>query len=124
MPGFQFLHFDIYARQCPAKSRKEGRTAAEVLDENERKPGNMPHVKRPHAPKLLYGVSIDEVRKMHDEVENATTTLKNGKTRKIRKTQNTLATCIMSYPVVFGGPILVVIFMAVSLVACSTLDVP
>lgn len=26
--------------------------------------------------------------------------------------------------VVFGGPILVVIFMAVSLVACSTLDVP
>ena len=101
MPGFQFLHFDIYARQCPAKSRKEGRTAAEVLDENERKPGNMPHVKRPHAPKLLYGVSIDEVRKMHDEVENATTTLKNGKTRKIRKTQNTLATCIMSYPVPF-----------------------
>lgn len=101
MPGFQFLHFDIYARQCPAKSRKEGRTAAEVLDENERKPGNMPHVKRPHAPKLLYGVSIDEVRKMHDEVENATTTLKNGKTRKIRKTQNTLATCIMSYPIPF-----------------------
>lgn len=101
MPGFQFLHFDIYARQCPAKSRKEGRTAAEVLDENERKPGNMPHVKNPHDPKLLYGVSIDEVRRLHDEVENAMTTLRNGKTRKIRKTQNTLATCIMSYPVPF-----------------------
>jgi hypothetical protein len=69
------------------------------LDEADRQPGNMPHVKRPHAPKLLYGVSVDEVRRLHDEVENATTTLKNGKTRKIRRTQNTLATCIMSYPV-------------------------
>jgi hypothetical protein len=99
MSGFQFTRFEVYARQCPKKSKKGGRTAAEVLDENDRKPGNMPHVKNPHDPKLLYGVSIDEVRKMHDEVENATTTLKNGKTRKIRRTQNTLATCIASYPV-------------------------
>lgn len=99
MSGFQFTRFEVYARECPAKSRKEGRTASEVLDEADRKPGNMPHVQNPHDPKLLYGVSVDEVRRLHDEVENATTTLKNGKTRKIRKTQNTLATCIMSYPV-------------------------
>jgi hypothetical protein len=97
--GYQFIHYEVYARQCPEKSKKGGRTAAEVLDENDRKPGNMPHVSRPHDPKLLYGVSVDEVRKMHDEVENATTTLKNGKTRKIRRTQNTLATGVASYPV-------------------------
>lgn len=99
MSGYQFIHYEVYARQCPAKSKKDGRTAAEVLDENDRKPGNMPHVKNPRDPQLLYGVSVDEVRKMHDEVENATTTLKNGRTRKIRKTQNTLATGVASYPV-------------------------
>lgn len=101
MSGFQFTRFEVYARQCPKKSKKDGRTAAEVLDENDRVEGNMPHVKRPHDPKLLYGVPISEVRKMHDEVESATTVLRNGKTRKIRKTQNTLATCIASYPVPF-----------------------
>ena len=82
MSGFQFTRFEVYARQCPKESRKDGRTADEVLDENARKPGNMPHVSRPEDPKLLYGVSVDEVRKMHDQVENATTTLKNGRPGK------------------------------------------
>lgn len=99
MSGYQFIHYEVYARQCPAKSKKEGRTAAEVLDENDRKPGNMPHVRNPRDPQVLYGVPVSEVRKMHDEVENATTTLRNGKARKIRKTQNTLATGVASYPV-------------------------
>lgn len=84
------------------ENKKGGRTAGEVLDENDRVPGNMPHVRNPSDPRLLYGVSVAEVRKMHDEVENATTTLKSGRTRKIRKTQNTLATCIMSYPIPFS----------------------
>lgn len=106
MAGYQFIHYEVYARQgSPGKGGKEGRkggrTAGEVLDENDREPGNMPHVARPKKPQVLYGVSVDEVRRLHDEVEDAKTTLKNGKTRKIRKTQNTLATCVMSYPVPF-----------------------
>ncbi|WP_215763321.1 plasmid recombination protein, partial [Acetobacter sp. P1H12_c] len=75
------------------------RTVDEVLDEAERIEGNMPHVKNPHAPKVVDGCSFEELRQSHNAVENAKQTQKNGRERKVRTTQNTLATAVLSYPV-------------------------
>jgi len=97
MAGYQFIHFENYARKC--RSEKKGRTVQEIFDEVERVSGNMPHVRNPRKPIVLDGCSIEELRAEHDQVEDATQTQKNGRARKIRSTQNTLATCVMSYPV-------------------------
>lgn len=97
MAGYQFIHFENYARKC--RSDKKNRTVKEVLDEAFRVPGNMPHVAHVSPPHVVYGMSEDELRAAHDAVELATQTQKNGRTRKIRNTQNTLATAVLSYPV-------------------------
>lgn len=97
MAGYQFIHFENYARKC--RSDKKNRTVKEVLDEAFRVPGNMPHVAAVLPPRVVYGMSEDELRATHDAVELATQTQKNGKARKIRNTQNTLATAVLSYPV-------------------------
>lgn len=57
------------------------------------------HVSNPCPPEVVYGCSIDEVRRRHDaRAADAITTLKNGKTRAIRKDQNTLLTVVASHP--------------------------
>lgn len=97
MSGYGFCRVEVYARK--SRSGKQSfRTVAEVLDEAERLPGNMPHVKAPKPPKVIAGCSLAELRQRHDAVSEATQTQKNGRKRKIRSTQNTLATAILSYP--------------------------
>lgn len=98
MSGFSFARVEVFARKSRSASRSH-RTVAEVLDEAERVPGNMPHVQNPKPPKVVDGCSFEELRASHDAVEQATQTQKNGRTRKIRSTQNTLATAVLSYPI-------------------------
>lgn len=98
MPGFCFARVEVFARKSRSDSRMN-RTVSEVLDEADRVDGNMPHVKKPRKPVVVDGCSIDELRALHDEVENAKQVQKNGRERKIRTTQNTLATAVLSYPV-------------------------
>lgn len=98
MSGFSFARVEVFARKSRSDSRSN-RTAGEVLDEAERVPGNMPHVPHPLPPKVVDGCSFEELRASHDAVAEATQTQKNGRTRKIRSTQNTLATAVLSYPV-------------------------
>jgi len=71
----------------------------DILDEAERKEGACPHVEKPLPPKVVWGCSMDQLRQEHDQVDGALCTLANGKTRKIRNTQSTMASCVFSYPV-------------------------
>lgn len=98
MPGYGFCRVEVYARKSRS-GKNSFRTVSEVLDEAERLPGNMPHVKQPRPPKVIAGCSFEELRQRHDAVGNATQTQKNRRKRKIRSTQNTLATAILSYPI-------------------------
>jgi len=108
MSGFQFIHFENYARSPREKITGKGGVqrqnkkvwgVKDILAEASREVGACPHVDNPQKPRVVYGCSIDELVEMHDQVENAVQTRKDGKTRKIIKTQNTLATSVLSYPV-------------------------
>jgi hypothetical protein len=108
MSGYQFAHLEVWARkprEVATNKKGERRTpkkqwgVQQVLDEAERKEGNCPHVEKPLTPQVVYGCSMDELREQHDQVDGALCTLSNGKTRKIRNTQSTMASCVFSYPV-------------------------
>jgi len=108
MSGYQFAHIETWARkprEVATNKKGERRTPKkqwgvhQVLDEAERKEGNCPHVEKPLPPKVVYGCSMDELRAEHDQVDGALCTLSNGKSRKIRSTQSTMASCVFSYPV-------------------------
>ncbi|MES0810059.1 hypothetical protein ABLO27_11300 [Roseibium sp. SCPC15] len=93
--GFQFVHLEAYSR----KEDAAGRNVAWVLAEARREPEASLHVECPASPELIHGVSLDELAALHDErADAATTILKNGKTRKIRRDQKSLLTVVASYP--------------------------
>ncbi|MGO4571028.1 hypothetical protein [Microvirga sp. 2TAF3] len=93
--AFQFVHLELYAR----KPCKAGRSVSWILDEADRKPGATPHVEKPEAPKVVFGVPVAEVRQLHDEAcDAAKVTLANGKHRAVRSDQKTLATVVASHP--------------------------
>src|SRR5690606_9028309 len=61
------------------------------------------HVAKPLPPRVVFGVTPEEVRREHDELAEGiwiNVTLKDGTVRRrsIRKDRHTLMTCIMSYP--------------------------
>jgi hypothetical protein len=92
--AYTFAHLEIHSR----KGGKSGSTSS-ILDEASRSPGASPHVAKPAPPELVYGMPIDELRRLHDSrAEACQVTQSNGRTRKIRSTQNTLATVVMSFP--------------------------
>jgi vacuolar-type H+-ATPase subunit H len=93
--GFQFVHLEAYSR----KEDAAGRNVTWVLAEARREPEASLHVECPAPPELVLGVSLDELTALHDELADvATTTLKNGQARKIRKDQKSLLTVVASYP--------------------------
>src|SRR5690606_18676728 len=70
-----------------------------ILAEAERLPDACLHVAQPLPPKTVFGVDVDEVRRLHDErVGAAKATLANGRQRAIRKDQNSLLTVVASHP--------------------------
>lgn len=99
MSGPQFMHLQSYSR----KANKGGQSVQQVLDEAAREPEYSKHVPDPRPPSLVYGVAIDEVRRLHDEMVAAggvEVTLKDGRTarRGIRKDRHTLMTAVASHP--------------------------
>lgn len=93
--GFQFIHLEAFSR----KADTAGRSVSWVLDEAAREPGACPHVSAPAAPEIVFGLSIDEVRRRHDEAcAGAKATLANGKTRAISSGQKTMLTVVASHP--------------------------
>ena len=63
MPGYQFARMETFS----LKGTGQRRTVREVLDENERLPGNAPHVPDPKPPRLIYGMMPTAVADLIDE---------------------------------------------------------
>ncbi|KQT03169.1 hypothetical protein ASG42_24470 [Rhizobium sp. Leaf391] len=93
--GFQFVHFGAFSR----KGNQHGQSTDFIFGEVERRPDASFHVSNPSSPEIVFGLAISDVRALHDErALAAKDTMKNGKTRAIRSTQQTLATVIASHP--------------------------
>lgn len=93
--GFQFVHFGAFSR----KGNKSGQSTDFIFGEAERRPDASLHVPNPSPPEIVFGLAISEVRARHDERASAAKDImKNGRTRAIRSTQQTLATVIASHP--------------------------
>jgi len=93
--SFQFVHFEGYSRQ----GGKSGRSTDFVFGEASRRPDACPHVADPRPPEVVFGVDVGEVQSLHDaQAAAARDTMSNGRTRAVRKTQQTLATVIASHP--------------------------
>lgn len=93
--AYQFAHLEVYSR----KADKTGVNTDFVFGEVQRHDGFCNHVDHPEEPKLVYGMSVDDLKKLHDErASSAKTTNAKGQTRSIRKDQKTLATVILSHP--------------------------
>lgn len=99
MSGPQFMHLQSYSR----KANEGGQSVEQVLAEAARVPEYSKHVVDPRPPSLVYGVTADQVRRLHDEMVDSgavEVTLKNGRTarRGIRKDRHTLMTAVASHP--------------------------
>ncbi len=93
--AYQFIHLESWSR----KPDDKGRSTGFIFDEASRKPIASVHVAEPKPPTVIYGLSVDEVRQMHDTaVATAMTPGARGKLRKIASTQKTLHTVVASHP--------------------------
>lgn len=92
--GYQFIHLETYSR----KADSAGRSTAFVFDEAERQPDACQHVVAPVPPTIVFGMSLSELRRVHDDRAAAAMTEAEGKIRRIRSDQHTLATVVASFP--------------------------
>ena len=100
MSGFQFFHLATYSR----KPNPAGQSIDQVVEEAERNPAFSLHVEAPEPPRLVYGVSVREMKEQHDamlEAARVSVLRPNGETayRSIRSDRHTLLTAVASYPV-------------------------
>lgn len=92
--AYQFVHLEVYSRKGRA-----GRGVDFVLAEAERRPDACLHVAEPVPPEVVFGIGVEDVRRLHDErAAAATVTTKAGNSRRIRSDQNTLLTVVASHP--------------------------
>lgn len=105
--SYQFIHVELWSRKAPPprtdkKSGKVGKqrlTTREVFAEAKREPEASHHVENPRTPTAVYGMDLAELEALHDDLANAAmSTMANGKSRKIRSTQNTLLAGVISFP--------------------------
>ncbi|MCW0981103.1 plasmid recombination protein [Agrobacterium sp. BT-220-3] len=92
--AYQFVHMECFSRKG-----SKGRSTSFVFGEARRDPAASLHVATPAPPLIVYGVSVDEVERMHDAAADAArTTPKGGKERHVRQDQHTLLTVVASHP--------------------------
>lgn len=95
--AFQFAHVETYSRKGSAKG---GGSVSWILGEARRDEGSCPHVFRPGEPRQIYGMSLDDVERLHDELcASVRYEVAGGKSRAARQDQHTLFTVVCSYPV-------------------------
>lgn len=121
MHGYQFAHVETWSASGASGTihhesgdRKNGQkswTAAEILDEAERRPGSSFHVERGgEPPQILAGAvgSFDELRAAHEAAStlrerfnytDPKTKTKSVRHRKLRWDARSLYTCVVSLPV-------------------------
>lgn len=108
MAGYQYAHMEVYSRKILVKKNESGSlkqgtkkkwNTSQIFAEAKRDPDACHHVENPKEPILVYGQSLDDTEREHDRrCDEAVSVLKNGKTRKLRDTQNTLVTIVLSHP--------------------------
>jgi hypothetical protein len=99
MSGPQFVHFQTFSR----KKNEVKQSVDQVLAEAARVPLYSIHVAEPLPPSVVFGVTVEEVCRLHDEMVangGVEVTLTDGRKarRGIRKDRHTLMTVVASHP--------------------------
>lgn len=94
MAGYQFIHYEAYART----GNKNKRDLVSIAKEADRAYGNHPHVPDPLPPEYLLGNSFTDTARQIISAANASQAMHSGKPRKLRKDVNVGIGLIASYP--------------------------
>lgn len=94
MAGFQFIHYEAYARTGNTKKR----SLLSIAQEADRDTGSHPHVKAPQPPEYLKGTSFVESAEAIVNAADNSKVSHGGKKRKIRKDANVGIGLIASHP--------------------------
>lgn len=101
----QFIHVEDYSKKGFGKTTGKYKTEVKqstirgVCNEANRVKTFCKHVPAPMPPKLLFGVDLTEVERLTEDYYNNTkATLKNGKTRALRKDSDALLAGVVSVP--------------------------
>ncbi|WP_151671888.1 plasmid recombination protein [Nitrincola schmidtii] len=94
MAGFQFIHYEAYARTGNAKKR----SLLSIAQEANRDTGSHPHVTAPQPPEYLKGTSFIESAEAIIHAADNSKVIHGGKKRNIRKDANVGIGLIASHP--------------------------
>lgn len=95
MAGFQFIHYEAYARTGNDKKR----SLVSIAREADRDSGSHPHVTAPQPPEYLLGTSFVEVAEAIVAAADASKVSHGGKKRNVRKDANVGIGLIASHPI-------------------------
>jgi hypothetical protein len=98
MAGYQFVHVEVYARAKTSR-KKSAWTAADIVNEAERRPGNCGHVANPTDPEVLYGTLPSEAL---EDVEKLIAEQRDPRGRRIRRDTPCLLAGVASFPIPVG----------------------
>ncbi|WP_036514560.1 plasmid recombination protein, partial [Nitrincola nitratireducens] len=94
MAGYQFIHYEAYARTGNDKKR----SLISIAKEADRDSGNHPHVSAPQPPEFLLGTSFVESAEAIVAAADTSKVLHSGKKRNLRKDANVGIGLIASHP--------------------------
>lgn len=94
MAGYQFIHYEAYARNGNEKKR----SLISIAEEADRAPGSHPHVINPLPPEALLGSSFVDVARQIVSAADESRVNHGGKKRKLRKDANVGIGLIASHP--------------------------
>lgn len=94
MAGYQFIHYEAYAR----KGNTRKRSLIQIAQEADRDSGSHPHVTSPLPPEYLLGQSFTDAATQIVAAVDQSKVVHNGKTRKVRKDANIGIGVVASHP--------------------------
>jgi hypothetical protein len=94
MAGYQFIHYEAYARNGNEKKR----SLISIAEEADRAPGSHPHVINPLPPETLLGSSFVDAARQIVSAADESRVNHGGKKRKLRKDANVGIGLIASHP--------------------------
>lgn len=94
MAGYQFIHYEAYARQ----GNESKRSLISIAQEADRDTGSHPHVITPQPPEYLLGNSFVDAAQQIVAAADESRVIHGGKPRKLRKDANVGIGLIASHP--------------------------
>ena len=95
MAGYQFVHYEAYARTGNDKKR----SLVSIAKEGDRDSGNHPHVSAPQPPEYLLGTSFVDAAEAIVAAADSSKVNHSGKKRNVRKDANVGIGLIASHPI-------------------------